>query len=266
MSIEDFPVNLLSVTLSDYDIGKQWSAVNFDLEKYLLEEGFHSINEVPQGDEPIDNKKLDEEFVWLPWSEGNARIIVILPLSDNKSKYFEKFKSRLILSYLNEIVGIARLIGVDFDYEYYQFDFGCDLVPIGSILHYDNKKVLLMEPARRLGNGIKERFLAEGGAGLQLNSGGAGGSKNGNPLGFLQGFLWKPVSDSTGKLAILYPASIGKGTVYVNGEAGSYGGRGNGDREHYRFSKPGAAYGNDVNVTGPFGTCVIPYGALRWEN
>lgn len=264
MAIEDFPINLLGKTLSDYDIGKQYSEVSFEMETYLLEEGFHSINEVPQGDEPIDDKKLDEEFVWLPWMEGTARIMVMLPLSDEKSKYFEKLKSRLILVYEKEIIGIARLIGIDFKYEYYQFDFGCDLVPIGATLYYDNKKVKIMEPSRRLGNGIKERFFAEGGAGLQLNAGG-GGSKDGNPLpGAPIGFLWKPVSDSTGKLAVLLPQST-RGFVTVNGESGSWGGVGNGNRAHYRFSKPGAAYGNDVPCVTSMGTFIIPFGALRWE-
>jgi len=63
-------------------------------------------------------------------------------------------------------------------------------------------------------------------------------------------FLWKPVSDSTGKLAILLPPQMTgavkgvsvldpQGRVIENGRDG---GVGNGGREHFRFSRVGSAF------------------------
>jgi hypothetical protein len=63
------------------------------------------------------------------------------------------------------------------------------------------------------------------------------------------GFLWKPVSDSDGKLAILLPPQFnGKVSgVTVNSPdgqsaTGKNGGVGNGDRQHFRFNQPGSAF------------------------
>lgn len=58
--------------------------------------------------------------------------------------------------------------------------------------------------------------------------------------------LWKPVSDSTGKLAV-HSAPYGA-SVKVNGELGVDQGAGNGYGSLARFSKPGCAYGNNVQV------------------
>ncbi len=64
-------------------------------------------------------------------------------------------------------------------------------------------------------------------------------------------FLWKPISDKDGKLAILTPPKLTgkiKSVVILSSDKtkilgkGSYSGVGNGDREHFRFSKPGAEY------------------------
>jgi hypothetical protein len=65
------------------------------------------------------------------------------------------------------------------------------------------------------------------------------------------GFLWKPTSDKNGDLVVLLPKKLtgkvqevrvlspdGKKTL----GKGKYSGVGNGDREHFRFSKPGSAY------------------------
>lgn len=65
------------------------------------------------------------------------------------------------------------------------------------------------------------------------------------------GFLWKPTSDKNGDLVILLPKKLtgrveevrvlspdGKKTL----GKGKYSGVGNGDREHFRFSKPGSGY------------------------
>ena len=75
--------------------------------------------------------------------------------------------------------------------------------------------------------------------------------EQGSPLGRSAGFLWKPVSDKNAKLAILLPPGLsgqvaevvilspdGKRTL----QRGKYSGVGNGDREHYRFSKAGGEF------------------------
>lgn len=70
------------------------------------------------------------------------------------------------------------------------------------------------------------------------------------------GFLWKPKSDSDGKLAVLLPPQISGGVrscvlVGPDGkqlEAGKDGGVGNGDRQHYRFSRPGGQYPPGTSV------------------
>lgn len=349
MTLRDYPINLLSKTLSDYDIGKRWKDIPRLLEEYCITEGFHSLNEVPQGSEPIDNKSLDEEFVWIPFCEGTARILVMLPLCDSESiivpglsrlimtysegltsglsglikgidnsvstfgnaiKGFataasdttgqnvgpiggnpakniiegvgnkaEKIANQFISGAFGEIIGIGRPIGMDEKYEYYTFDFGADIVPVGAILHYDSKQIELQEPLKRLGNGIKERFIAEGGMGYIIGQGGGaggaagaggfggggfGGSKGGNPINAPAGFLWKPISDSTGKLAVLVPERT-RSSCIVNGESGAWGGFGNGNRAHYRFSKPGGAYPPGVACQTSMGTFIIPNPALRYE-
>jgi hypothetical protein len=73
----------------------------------------------------------------------------------------------------------------------------------------------------------------------------------GQLLGKTGGFLWKPISDKNGDLAILIPKQLtGKvkevrilnpdGTKSI--AKGKYSGVGNGNREHYRFAKPGSGY------------------------
>ena len=63
------------------------------------------------------------------------------------------------------------------------------------------------------------------------------------------GFLWKPVSDSDGKLAILLPPQFngkvsGVTVTSPDGQSatGRHGGVGNGDRQHFRFNQPGSAF------------------------
>lgn len=71
------------------------------------------------------------------------------------------------------------------------------------------------------------------------------------------GFLWKPISDSTGTLAILLPPGMTgaavsctllspDGTTVVG--RGRDGGVGNGGRQHFRFDRPGAEYPAGVIV------------------
>jgi len=74
------------------------------------------------------------------------------------------------------------------------------------------------------------------------------------------GFLWKPVSDSNGKLVVLLPANL---TGQVNGvevhsslppsdtskiESGKYSGNANGGRPHFRFSNPGSSFPDGAYV------------------
>jgi hypothetical protein len=65
------------------------------------------------------------------------------------------------------------------------------------------------------------------------------------------GFLWKPESDKDHKLAILLPPSLsGKvaeldilspdGSTIL--QAGKFSGNGNGERDHFRFTKPGGEF------------------------
>lgn len=92
------------------------------------------------------------------------------------------------------------------------------------------------------------------------------------------GFLWKPVSESTRKLVVLLPPQYtgrvssqyvtdGGGTLL---DQGAYGGVHNGGREHFRYPKPGAAYGNGVYAVAELkdGTTVnwlIPVGSQRTQ-
>lgn len=70
------------------------------------------------------------------------------------------------------------------------------------------------------------------------------------------GFLWKPVSDSNGKLVVLLPPKLAGQAKSVEVQdasgktlaRGRYTGDANGGRSHFRFDKPGAAFGNDVRV------------------
>lgn len=71
-------------------------------------------------------------------------------------------------------------------------------------------------------------------------------------------FLWKPVSESNGNLVVLTPASLVGNVQYVEVvdassgrvlDRGNYGGHAhNGSRGHWRFSRPGGAYGSNVVV------------------
>ena len=69
-------------------------------------------------------------------------------------------------------------------------------------------------------------------------------------LGKTGEFLWKPISEKDGKLAILLPSRLTGDVKTVkildkDGkviEKGDYSGVGNGDRMHYRFNKPGNKY------------------------
>lgn len=65
-------------------------------------------------------------------------------------------------------------------------------------------------------------------------------------------FLWKPASESNGKLVILLPASVEASGVSISGpnvnETGSGSGRANGQRQHFRFGKSGKDMQGPVTV------------------
>lgn len=73
----------------------------------------------------------------------------------------------------------------------------------------------------------------------------------GSKLPATKGFLWKPESDKNGKLAILLPKQY-TGTIkrvrILNPQGtkvlatGKFSGVGNGNREHFRFTKPGNGF------------------------
>ena len=81
-------------------------------------------------------------------------------------------------------------------------------------------------------------------------------------------FLWKPVSENNGRLVVLIPARLLADACTVGTEKGAGVGRHNGNREHFRFSKPGSAYGRNVLVVSYYqgaetGRWTVPDGAGR---
>lgn len=85
-------------------------------------------------------------------------------------------------------------------------------------------------------------------------------------------FLWKPVSDSYGGRAVfLTPANIDIASATCNGEQAAKHPRANGNRQHFRLSKTGSAYGTNVKViatltAGGTKTWTVPDGAARWSS
>ena len=79
---------------------------------------------------------------------------------------------------------------------------------------------------------------------------------NGNEVDGDEGFVFKPHSDHEGKLVILLPAELANQVASVlledeNGnvvEHGSSSGHANGGREHFRFTKPGEDYPQNLTV------------------
>lgn len=92
------------------------------------------------------------------------------------------------------------------------------------------------------------------------------------------GFLWKPVSESTGNLVILTPSNTRgrtEGRATISGSFGSEsaplrGESHNGGRPHFYFSKPGSSYGKNITVQVPLTdgsvfSVVVPDGSQRFE-
>ena len=109
--------------------------------------------------------------------------------------------------------------------------------------------------------------------GCESGSGGSGGVGGAGQGG---GFLWKPKSESNGRLVVLLPRQYtGKVSgVFVSDssgkpvETGVSTGVHNGGREHFRFSRHGSAYGNNVYVVADLNDggsvhWVVPRGANR---
>lgn len=91
-------------------------------------------------------------------------------------------------------------------------------------------------------------------------------NENRSPRDGNEGFLWKPISETTGKLVILFPSALtGKidSVKLVFGsseEFGRSGGVGNGNREHFRFQNPGPSYPDNTKVVAILKAgCVISY-------
>jgi hypothetical protein len=89
------------------------------------------------------------------------------------------------------------------------------------------------------------------------------------------GFVWKPRSESNGRLVVLLPSSfagkVGNVTIRRGSEtveSGVFVGNTNGNRPTFRFSQWGGAYGGDLTVVanlngGGRATWSIPNGARR---
>jgi hypothetical protein len=74
---------------------------------------------------------------------------------------------------------------------------------------------------------------------------------SGRALGASGEFLWKPISDKDGKLAVLIPATLSKkikSVKIISPHAnkilatGKFSGIGNGNRAHFRFNQPGGSF------------------------
>ena len=83
------------------------------------------------------------------------------------------------------------------------------------------------------------------------------------------GIVWKPVSESDGNLVILTPSSFDSASVTITDaegnviDTGTSMGRTNGNRHTYRFSMPGAGYGNNVYLNIGSRRYLINNGAAR---
>lgn len=95
--------------------------------------------------------------------------------------------------------------------------------------------------------------------------------------GLTGGFVWKPISENDRRLVVLLPSSYRRqvqsvGVYSASGsllESGRFSGDvHNGNRPHYRFSKPGAGYGTNIYVVATLNSGAkvhwhIPNGARR---
>jgi len=82
-----------------------------------------------------------------------------------------------------------------------------------------------------------------------------GDSHSSEPSGGSGPFLYKPISDSDGKLVVLssstFADQVESARITKDGQVldeGRWGGIGNGNRAHFRFSKPGSSYPDNLTV------------------
>ena len=90
--------------------------------------------------------------------------------------------------------------------------------------------------------------------------------------GDVQRFLWKPVSESNGRLVVITPAWVTADRVVIAGTHTKTPdpARANGNRLHFRLPNAGSAYGNNVRVEAMLGTKVVkawtvPQDAARYD-
>jgi len=85
-----------------------------------------------------------------------------------------------------------------------------------------------------------------------------------------QNFLWKPKADNGGNLVVLTPSGLRVDSVRVGIEKAVNMSIGNGWRPHWRFSRPGSAYGSNVQVVlsiagGGAHVVTVPNGGARYQ-
>ena len=112
--------------------------------------------------------------------------------------------------------------------------------------------------------------------------GGSGGVQIQTTQDGAEGFLWKPRSESNGRLVVLLPNSlrgeVTSASIHTTDsfsestkiEEGRFAGDDhNGERPHYRFNQSGPGYGNDIWVIARTSSGVqgwnIPAGSQRWD-
>ncbi len=104
--------------------------------------------------------------------------------------------------------------------------------------------------ARDLDEESMSKAAAMAAGGGTATAAGNGESSSGVALDGANGFLFKPESDSNGNLVVLLPEVMTGNVLGISLkgendevlEEGAYGGVGNGEREHFRFSQPGGNY------------------------
>lgn len=116
------------------------------------------------------------------------------------------------------------------------------------------------------GDGAPSGIIAYGPAGARLSAivgelGSAPAVTELDPTDGGTGFLWKPQADHGGDLVVLLPSSFNGRVASVEVhdaspptsasilDTGRFGGIGNGNRTHWRFGRPGSAYGPNVYLT-----------------
>jgi hypothetical protein len=142
---------------------------------------------------------------------------------------------------------------------------GCDLTTSSGAISPEDVDQVVREELAGLENQATAAKSSSSSSPSSSSSSSGGGSG---------GFLWKPVSESNGKLVVLLPGSL-RGKVSGCSISGSFGSETgsfagdthNGNRPHYRFSKSGGSYGSNIRVTARTTsgtkTWTVPKGSSR---